>query len=268
MVTPLVRALWGFPVILVLVVGLVAARPHTLPVTARDIDGRSWSLLAPPEHQVDSPLFSIDRLPSQTDMPPKSNACAGSTGPRGVRCFAVYPGAPGSVDVAVVKRHRQEFNFPDTNLQAHQSRNRALVRAVAPRVTPEPRMYGPRGRVFRGAHRRPVRERRPFAPGAHAPRRAIGARRRARRAAGFDAGNRSNRLCNPATMKVGVALAFMAPGAVTASGTSSLRKSAASAAPSRRSTFAGTSRRSSTATASSVIAPASRRHFRCSRTTM
>jgi hypothetical protein len=65
---------------------------------------------------------------------------------RGVRCWAVYPDAP---DVKTVVQHRQDFGFDDA-VPAIIDRDRALVRAVGPKVTPEAAIYSSAGRVYRG----------------------------------------------------------------------------------------------------------------------
>src|SRR5262249_15331233 len=66
-------------------------------------------------------------------------------GPRGVRCFAIYPDA----DAAAIKRHRQEYGFSDA-MPAVFDRDHAVVRSVEPRVTPEAALDSSTGRVYRG----------------------------------------------------------------------------------------------------------------------
>lgn len=127
-----------------LLAGLAVVQPATERLTARDIDGTSWSLLAPPQDRLDLLFFLSTDCPISNRYAPEIERMCREYSPKGVRCFAVYPDA---VDEAVVRRHRREFGFPDTIPAII---DRALVRAVAPRVTPEAAIYAQRGRLYRG----------------------------------------------------------------------------------------------------------------------
>ena len=129
-----------------LLAGLSVVQPATNRMTARDIYGRSWSLLAPAAGQFDLLFFLSTDCPISNRYAPEIERMCREYGPRGVRCFAVYPDA---VEAGVVRRHRRDFGFPDT-IPAIIDRDHAMVRAVAPRVTPEAAIYAPRGRLYRG----------------------------------------------------------------------------------------------------------------------
>src|SRR4029453_13587004 len=95
----------------VLLVALALAYPDTPTVTARDIDGKAWSLLAPPQDHLDLLFFLSTDCPISNRYAPEIERVCREYGPRGVRCFAVYQ---DGVDAAVLRRHRREFDFPDT----------------------------------------------------------------------------------------------------------------------------------------------------------
>ena len=116
------------------------------PVAVRDIDGNRLSLLSPPEHQLELLFFISSDCPISNRYAPEIQRVCSDYQSRGVRCVAVYPEAP---DAATVKRHRREYGFAAA-IPAVIDRDRSLVRAVGPRVTPEAAIYTSRGRVYKG----------------------------------------------------------------------------------------------------------------------
>src|SRR5712691_226158 len=120
--------------ILFVLAGLIAA---AAPLTVRDVDGKSWSLLAPEGRQLDLLFFISSDCPISNRYAPEIQRVCSDYQSRGVRCFAVYPDAP---DINAVMRHRQEYGF-GALVPAIVDRARALVRAVGPHVTPEAAIY-------------------------------------------------------------------------------------------------------------------------------
>lgn len=129
-----------------LVITLTTAPATGSGVTVRDLTGRSLELLAPAPREIQLLFFLSTDCPISNRYAPEITRMCSEYSGRGVRCFAVYPDA---VDAAVVKRHRQEFGFPDT-VPAVIDREHQVVRAVGPRVTPEAAVYTSTGRVYRG----------------------------------------------------------------------------------------------------------------------
>jgi hypothetical protein len=133
-------------VFLALLVAFAAAAPAARPVTATDIDGKSWTLLAPAAHQFDLLFFVATDCPISNRYAPEIARICNAYSGRGVRCFMVYPDA--AVDAATVTKHRLEYGFGAT--PAIIDRRHALVDAVGSRVTPEAALYSASGRVYRG----------------------------------------------------------------------------------------------------------------------
>ena len=111
-----------------------------------DVDGRSWSLLAPAPRQRDLLFFIATDCPISNRYVPEIGRLCREYQPRGVRCFTIYPDA---ADAGAVKRHRQEYGI-DTAIPAILDRDHRLVAAVEPRVTPEAAIYSSAGRLYRG----------------------------------------------------------------------------------------------------------------------
>ena len=127
-------------------------------MNVRDVDGRSWSLLAPAPRQTDLLFFIATDCPISNRYVPEITRLCREYQPRGVRCFTIYPEA---ADAGAVKRHRQEYGI-DAAIPAILDRDHRLVAAVGPRVTPEAAIYSPAGRLYRGridnlVHRRGTR---------------------------------------------------------------------------------------------------------------
>src|SRR5207253_10024949 len=118
--------------ILLTIVGLTAAL-SAAPLTVRDVDGKSWTLLAPQGRQLDLLFFISSDCPISNRYAPEIQRVCSDYQSRGVRCFTVYPDA---TDVAAVKRHRQEYAFGSA-IPAILDRAHDVVRAVGPHVTPE-----------------------------------------------------------------------------------------------------------------------------------
>lgn len=134
--------------LLALVVALAfAAAPLTpTPIAATDIDGKSWTLLAPAAHQLDLLFFVAADCPISNRYAPEIARICRDYSSRGVRCFMVYPDA--AVDAAAVAKHRADYGLGST--PAIIDRRHQLVDAVGSRVTPEAALYSPAGRVYRG----------------------------------------------------------------------------------------------------------------------
>jgi len=129
-----------------LAAGVLAVPLMAAPVMAvRDVDGRTQTLFAPPPHQFDLLFFISPECPISNRYAPEIRRICDEYGPRGVRCFAIYPDA----DVTTIKRHRQEYGFGDA-MPAIFDRDHSVVRSVAPRVTPEAALYSQAGRVYKG----------------------------------------------------------------------------------------------------------------------
>jgi hypothetical protein len=115
-------------------------------LTVRDVDGRSWTLLQPQAPQLDVVFFISPDCPISNRYAPEIQRTCGEYQARGVRCFTVYPDA---ADERAVVQHRHEYGF-DRSIPAIVDRDRALVRAVGPRVTPEAAVYSAAGRLYKG----------------------------------------------------------------------------------------------------------------------
>ena len=132
--------------IALLLAGVIAALPAAAPLTVRDVDGKSWSLLAPRSGQLDLLFFISPDCPISNRYAPEIQRVCGDYQSRGVRCFTVYPDA---IDVAAIKRHRQEYAFGSA-IPAIFDRAHAIVRVVGPKVTPEAALFSSSGPVYRG----------------------------------------------------------------------------------------------------------------------
>jgi hypothetical protein len=125
---------------------LVTSAAAPSPIEVRDVDGKRWTLLTPAERQLDLLFFISTDCPISNRYAPEIQRVCSDYRSRGVRCFAVYPDAP---DGDVVKRHRQDYGF-GAAVPGIIDRDRSLVRAVGPRVTPEVAVYSSAGRVYKG----------------------------------------------------------------------------------------------------------------------
>lgn len=129
----------------VLLAALALGPPAAQPVQVRDVEGRSWSLLAPATQQFDLVFFVSTDCPISNRYIPEIKRICAEYDSKGVRCFAVYPDDAESA----VRRHRQEYELPPSIVGVTDNEHR-LVRAAAPRVTPEAALYSAAGRVYRG----------------------------------------------------------------------------------------------------------------------
>jgi len=125
---------------------LVLAMLVAAPVTVRDIDGRSWSPLAPAGRDLNVVFFVSADCPISNHYAPEIQRVCSDYRPRGVHCFAVYP---DSGDVENVRQHRKEFRF-DSSIPAMTDSDHVLVKAAGPKVTPEVAVYSASGRLYRG----------------------------------------------------------------------------------------------------------------------
>jgi hypothetical protein len=131
----------------VLLVAGGLAGPDALPaMSVRDVDGRSWSLLAPAPRQTDLLFFIATDCPISNRYVPEITRLCREYQPRGVHCFTIYPEA---ADTGAVRRHRQDYGI-DAAIPAILDRDHRLVAAVGPRVTPEAAIYSSAGRLYRG----------------------------------------------------------------------------------------------------------------------
>jgi hypothetical protein len=117
-----------------------------VPIAARDVAGQPWQLLAPPRHQVQLLFFLSTDCPISNRYAPEIVRLCNGYASQGVRCFTIYPDAP---DAAAVNNHRRDFAVPAA-IPALIDRDRRIVRAVVPHVTPEAAIYTVEGRVYRG----------------------------------------------------------------------------------------------------------------------
>ena len=124
-----------------------ATRPATTVLRATDTDGKSWPLLSPVAHEFDLLFFVATDCPISNRYAPEIARICKDYRARGVRCFLVYPDT--GADVGAVTAHRREYGL-STAAPAIIDRDRTLVRAVGPRVTPEAALYSSTGRVYRG----------------------------------------------------------------------------------------------------------------------
>jgi hypothetical protein len=115
-------------------------------MNVRDVDGRSWTPLAPAPRQNHLLFFIATDCPISNRYVPELTRLCREYQPRGVRCFTIYPEA---ADAGAVKRHRQEYGI-DAAIPAILDRDHRLVAAVGPRVTPEAALYSAAGRLYRG----------------------------------------------------------------------------------------------------------------------
>ena len=125
---------------------LLIAALAIAPLTVRDVDGKSWSLLAPRAGQLDLLFFISADCPISNRYAPEIQRVCSDYQSRGLRCFAVYPDA---TDVAAITRHRREYAF-GAGVPAIFDRAHEIVRAVGPRVTPEVALFSSSGPVYRG----------------------------------------------------------------------------------------------------------------------
>ena len=126
------------------VVGLVLAPAPPLLVT--DVDGRSWTLLAPPAGKPELLFFIGTECPISNRYAPEIARICREYGARGVQCFLVYPDA--STRPAGAKTHRQAFGL--AAIPAIIDTRYAVVDAAGARVTPEAVIFTSRGRAYRG----------------------------------------------------------------------------------------------------------------------
>src|SRR5437016_2072882 len=122
--------------ILFVLAGLIAVA-SAAPVTVRDVDGKSWSLLAPKGRQLDLLFFISADCPISNRYAPEIQRVCSDYQSRGVRCFTVYPDA---TDAGAVQRHRREYAFGGAT-PAILDRAHDVVRAVSPKVTPEAALF-------------------------------------------------------------------------------------------------------------------------------
>lgn len=129
----------------VLLLGLALAPPAALSV--RDVDGRAWSLLAPPAGSIDLLFIVGVDCPISNRYAPEIGRICHDYQPRGVRCFLVYPDS--SASAADVKKHRDAFGLGQSIPAIIDSRY-ALTDATGARVTPEAAVFTSAGRAYDG----------------------------------------------------------------------------------------------------------------------
>ena len=125
---------------------LILAALAAATLSVRVVDGKPWSLLAPAAGQYDLLFFIFADCPISNRYAPEIRRVCSDYQSRGVRCFAVYPDA---ADAAAVTRHRHEYGFT-ASIPAILDRDRAIVRAVKPQVTPEAALVSSSGPLYRG----------------------------------------------------------------------------------------------------------------------
>jgi hypothetical protein len=128
---------------------LVAATPFARalgPVAVTDVDGRAWSLLAPPKGAIDLVFFVATDCPISNRYAPEISRICSDYKTRGVRCFLAYTDA--SATPASVKQHRSEFKL--TMLPAVIDKAYTLTDAAGAKVTPEAAVFTAEGRVYHG----------------------------------------------------------------------------------------------------------------------
>ena len=135
------------PALSALLVTLLSGPPAAAPVSMKDTDGKSWTLLAPGAHQLDLLLFVATDCPISNRYAPEIVRICNDYSGHGVRCFMVYTDA--GTGLPTISKHRQEYGFGATT-PAIIDRNHTLVGTVGPRVTPEAAIYSSAGRVYRG----------------------------------------------------------------------------------------------------------------------
>ncbi len=120
--------------------------PTPSPVSVRDVNGRAWSLLAPPSGHADLVIFIATDCPISNRYAPEIVRIAHEYAARGVRTFLVF--ADEATKVADVKKHAQDFG--ESDITAIVDAKHVLVNAIDATVTPEAAVFGSTGRVYLG----------------------------------------------------------------------------------------------------------------------
>jgi hypothetical protein len=126
---------------------LSTASAAPLPLAVRDVDGRTWTMLAPPKGTIDVVFIVGTECPISNRYAPEIARICSDYKNRGVRCFLAYP--DGSVTPAAVKQQRQDFKLTDA-IPAVIDKRYAITDAAGARVTPEAAIFTSTGRVYHG----------------------------------------------------------------------------------------------------------------------
>lgn len=116
-------------------------------LTVRDLDGRTWTPLAPAKGETNLVIFLGVDCPISARYAPEIARIAGEYGSKGVHTFFVFPDA--TVEPAAVRTHLHDF-YPSLAVPAMVDKSFALTAAVGANVTPEAAVYTSAGRVYRG----------------------------------------------------------------------------------------------------------------------
>jgi hypothetical protein len=117
------------------------------PVSVRDLDGHTWTPLAPAKGETNLVIFLGVDCPISARYAPEIGRIAGEYASKGVRTFFVFPDA--SVTDASVRKHLHDF-YPTLAVPAIVDKTFALTTGVGANVTPEAAVYTSAGRVYRG----------------------------------------------------------------------------------------------------------------------
>jgi hypothetical protein len=131
---------------LILIVASALAVVPPAPISVTDIDGRAWTLAAPPKGTTDLVFFIATDCPISNRYAPEIGRICGDYKARGVRCFLAYTEA--RVTPASIRQHRSEFTL--TTLPAFIDATYALTDAAGATVTPEAAIFTSAGRVYHG----------------------------------------------------------------------------------------------------------------------
>jgi hypothetical protein len=131
----------------VLVLGLAALAAAPSPLTVRDIDGRTWTPLAPAAGEVNLLVFVATDCPISRRYAPEVDRIAAQYRARHVQTFLIYADPP--LDRTRVRANLEEFHsglgapaIVDTELR--------LTSATGVTVTPEVVVMTRAGRAYRG----------------------------------------------------------------------------------------------------------------------
>jgi hypothetical protein len=129
------------------VLALLASLPSQPPIAVRDLDGRTWTPLAPAPGQVHLLVFLSAECPISARYSPEIDRITAEYGGKGVHTWLVY--ADRSLGVPAARANLAEFH-PHTTAAAIIDAGFKLTTAVDATVTPEAAVYTDRGRVYRG----------------------------------------------------------------------------------------------------------------------
>ena len=130
-----------------LALSLAALAPAPAALTVRDIDGRTWTPLAPAQGEVNLLVFVTTDCPISNRYAPEVGRIAAEYSSRHVRTFLVY--TDPALDVARVRAHTADFHAAGP-LPAIIDTGLKLTTEVDVTVTPEVAVYSAAGRAYRG----------------------------------------------------------------------------------------------------------------------